>query len=191
MRMKSRWVAFLGVVLFIIVSSLAAEDVSGEEKWATVYDRYTYKDDGARFMDAMTFVVKEIPPESSIHMVEKENKIIIYYDLGSSTLRPSEIKKLRRFTRKHISFTVKVIGYTGPLGSLRRNEVVARQRASTVSTWLKNNRVIVSTTQSKPKCCYISKDKLWKNRRVEIIYEKGGENQLGYKESVYTPSLIF
>ena len=38
---------------------------------------------------------------------------------------------------------------------------------------------------------YVSKDKLWKNRRVEIIYEKGGEKQLGYKESVYTPSLIF
>ncbi|MFZ0484388.1 MAG: OmpA family protein [Desulfobacterales bacterium] len=175
MRMKSRWVAFLGVVLFIIVSSLAAEDVSGEEKWVTVYDHYTYKDDGARFVDAMTFVVKEIPPESSIHTVEKEKRITIYYELGSSTLRPSEIKKLRRFTRKHISSNVKVIGYTGPLGSLKRNKIVARQRSSKVSTWLKNNGVIVSTTQSKPKCCYVSKEELWKNRRVEIIYEKGGD----------------
>ena len=174
MRIKSRWVTVLGVVLFIIVSSLAAEDVSGEEKWATVYDHYTYKDDGARFLDAMTFVVKEIPEENLIKKVG-EHKIVIYYDLGSSRLRPSEIKKLRRLTRKYNNSTVKVIGYTGPLGSLKRNEVVAIQRAAKVSTWLKNNGVIVSTTQSKPKCCYVSKDKLWKNRRVEIIYEKGGE----------------
>jgi outer membrane protein OmpA-like peptidoglycan-associated protein len=189
--MKSRWVTILCGVLLIIVSSLAAKSVSGEEKWAAVYDHYTYKDDSARFVDAMTFVVKEIPPESSIHTVEKEKKITIYYDLGSSTLRPSEIKKLHRFTRTYANASVKVIGYTGPLGSLRRNEVVAGQRASKVSTWLKNNGVIVTTIQSKPKCCYVSKDKLWKNRRVEIIYEKGGEKQLGYKESVYTPSLIF
>jgi len=175
MRMKSRWVTVLGVVLFIMVSSLAAEDVSGEGKWATVYDHYRYKDDGARFLDAMTFVVKEIPEENPIKMAEKENKIIIYYDLGSSTLRPSEIKKLRRFTRTHTNASVKVFGYTGPLGSLKRNKVVATQRSKKVSTWLKKNGVNVSTIQSKPKCCYVSKEKLWKNRRVEIIYEKGGE----------------
>ena len=191
MRMKSRLITVLSVVFFVIVSGAIAKNVSGEEKWATVYDHYTYKDDSARFLDAMTFVVKEIPPESSIHTVEKEKKITIYYELGSSTLRPSEIKKLRRFTRKYNNSAVKVIGYTCPLGSLRRNKIVARQRTSRVSTWLKNNGVNVTTTQSKPKCCYVSKDELWRNRRVEIIYEKGGGKQLGYEESVYTPSLIF
>lgn len=190
MRKKSRLITVLGVVFFEIVSGASVKNVSGEEKWATVYDHYTYKDDGARFVDARTFVVKEIPKER-LMKTAGEKKTIIYYDLGSSTLRPSEIKKLHRFIRKHVNSTVKVIGYTGPLGSLRRNEAVAKQRASKVSTWLKNNGVIVSTIKSKPKCCYVSKDKLWKNRRVEIIYEKGGEKQLGYKESVYTPSLIF
>ena len=175
MRMKIRWITVLGVVFFIMVSSLVAEDVSGEGRWATVYDHYTYKDDGARFLDARTFVVKEIPEENPIKMAEKENKIIIYYDLGSSTLRPSEIKKLRRFTHTYTNASVRVFGYTGPLGSLKRNEEVARKRASKVSTWLKNNGINVSMIQSKPKCCYVSKEELWKNRRVEIIYEKGGE----------------
>ena len=174
MRIKIRWVTVLGVVLFIMVSSLAAEDVSGEGKWATVYDHYRYKDDGARFLDAMTFVVKEIPEQNPIKTAG-EHKIIIYYDLGSSRLRPSEIKKLRGFTHAYTNASVKVFGYTGPLGSLKRNQVVARQRASKVSTWLKNKGVNVSMIQSKPKCCYVSEDKLWKNRRVEIIYEKGGE----------------
>ncbi len=175
MRIKSRWVTLLGVVLFIIVSSVAVKDVSGEDKWATVYDQYTYEDDAARFLDTRTFVVKEIPDESSIKKAAKENKITIYYELGSSQLRPSEIKKLHRFISTFTNSTVKVFGYTGPLGSLKRNQVVARQRAGNVSTWLKKNGVNVSAIQSKPKCCYVSKEELWKNRRVEIIYEKGGD----------------
>jgi outer membrane protein OmpA-like peptidoglycan-associated protein len=174
MRMKSRWITLSGVALFIMVSGLSVKDVSGEEKWAAVYDHYTYKDDAARFLTATTFVVKEIPEESTIKTAG-ENKIIIYYDLGSSMLKPSEIKKLRRFARTCANASVKVTGYTDPLGSFKRNEVVARQRAGTVSAWLKKNGVNVSTTRSKPKCCYVSKEKLWKNRRVEIIYEKGGE----------------
>ena len=174
MRIKSRWVTVLGVFLFAIVSSAAVTSVSGEEKWATVYDHYTYKDDGARFLDTLTFVVKEIPDESPIKTAG-ENKITIYYDLGSSKLRPSEIKKLSRFTHTYTNASVEVFGYTCPLGSLKRNKEVARQRTSKVSAWLKQNGVNVSTTQSKPKCCYVSKEELWKNRRVEIIYEKGGE----------------
>ena len=87
MRIKSRWVTLLCVVLFIIVSSIAVKDVSGEEKWSTVYDQYTYEDDAARFLDTRTFVVKEIASESSIKKAAKENKITLYFELGSSRLK--------------------------------------------------------------------------------------------------------
>jgi len=136
--------------------------------------KYSWKRRIARFLTTTTFVVKEIAEESTIKTAG-ENKIIIYYEPGSSMLKPSEIKKLRRFARTCANASVKVIGYTDPVGSFKRNQVVARQRASKVSMWLKQNGVSVSTTRSKPKCCYVSKEKLWKNRRVEIIYEKGGE----------------
>jgi outer membrane protein OmpA-like peptidoglycan-associated protein len=184
MRIKCKWVSLLS--LFIIVSNMAVKDVSSEEKWSTVYDRYTYQDDAARFLDTKTFVVKEITSEPLIKKPVKENKITLYFDLGASKLRQSEIEKLNRLTSMFSHAPVKVLAYTGPLGSLKRNQVVADQRAEAISTWLKKNGVRVSSVQSKPNCCYVSKKALWKNRRVEIVFEKGGDRQTAIKHPIKT-----
>jgi len=183
MRIKCKWVGLLCFVLFIIVSNMAVKDASGEEKWSTVYDQYTYKDDAARFIDTRTFVVKEVTSESAMKKAAVENKITLYFELGSSKLRPSEVKKLHRLTGTYTHGKVKVLAYTGPLGSLKRNQVVAEKRAEAVSTWLKKNGVRVSSIQPKPNCCYVSKKELWKNRRVEIVYEKGGDQQSAIKHT--------
>ena len=177
MRIKLLWVGLMFSALSIIVSSIAVKDVSAEDRWSAVYDRYTYKDDAARFLDTRTFVVRAITFESPITKATADNKITLYFELGSGRLRPSEIEKLQRFTGTHAHGQVKVLAYTGPLGSVKRNQVVADQRALTVSTWLKKNRVKVSSIQAKPKCCYVSKEELWKNRRVEIVYKKGGDQE--------------
>lgn len=101
--------------------------------------------------------------------------LTINFELGSSQIRPEYKNILNRVTTIYSKREFEVVGFTCPLGSKKRNERVALERATAVADFISANGGKVTKVMGKPMCCYVSKTENWKNRRVEIyLKSKGG-----------------
>ncbi|BBO87484.1 OmpA family protein [Desulfosarcina ovata] len=96
---------------------------------------------------------------------------VIYFDFGSSELERSQKQKLYRLaTIIGNRPAVSVTGYTCPTGPFEANRRLARERAQTVATWLKEHGIEVRQAAGRPECCYVSDTRPAENRRVEIVF---------------------
>jgi len=120
-------------------------------------------------------VRKALPPEISQEPSSRTSpgRTRVYFDLDSAVLKNPERNKIDRAV-PHGGRVDAVTGYTCDLGSQEHNDRLALKRAESVSSYLKEKRVIPVRIEGKGKCCYVSEEREL-NRRVEIITPSGRE----------------
>lgn len=162
--MKNRRTAWL---IIFFVSGLASSLYSGEHM-EIIQRKYQYQDEVAKFPLEPIFVISVRTQGNDFKPFEHQNTFTIYFDKNLSSIGRDQEIKLVEFAKSHTGQMVNIAAYTCPLGSLRHNRILALKRAQSVAVWLQERGFEVGCVQAKPKCCYVSKAELWKNRRVEI-----------------------
>jgi outer membrane protein OmpA-like peptidoglycan-associated protein len=173
----------LSIVLFLSTAVSYSHALANDMAAAThiIGQKSRQHDYGpARWMERPAYVItpkaaaaKAVMPRRRQSRPDRPVKktVVIHFDFGSSELERSQKQKLYRLaTIIGNRPAVSVTGYTCPTGPFEANRRLARERAQTVATWLKENGIAVRQTAGRPECCYVSDTRPAENRRVEIVF---------------------
>jgi outer membrane protein OmpA-like peptidoglycan-associated protein len=98
-----------------------------------------------------------------------ESTWTIWFTLDRAELTPSSKATLDTIPS---TASVRVTGFTCPLGSEQHNLDLSRRRAENVSAYLQKRGASVVAASGRGECCLISTDNLARNRRAVIQIEK-------------------
>ncbi len=102
---------------------------------------------------------------------QRNKKTTIYFKKNFAHLEAAEKQKLDRMMMANPKAKITAFGYTCPLGPFRLNQKLALARVNAIEDYLNSRGIRLSQKYAKGKCCYVDKNILWKNRRVEIIQQ--------------------